>query len=837
MKKNVCKWLSAALAVCLLAAMLPLGGITVTAAVNMISNGTFENGTSSWGKSTNTVMSTEAGITGNSLKATHADNWAYVYTTARGLTANTDYIISFNAKADKGGFKVNFSDTSWNSVASEIPSLAPAITTSWQSFTMEFNSAQYTSLLLFFQSNQYGSAAQTIWLDDVKVTAKTPENSDVPSMPITAVFAEDFEDDLGSWFTNDEEGNATIEIVSDDQLPVSTETGHALKHTVTNDVYPYIANKTAFEVKPNTDYILTFSALGTNHGWPVKAIIGGNYWLGEVVYETETLTPSITKWTTYSYVFNSGNHTKLYMGLKSSWTNTTVYFDNVSVTRVFDDGHIRNGDFDTGSTMEWVANDGVDVEVDPTGFRYGYVMKTDIATSGATMFSQTAKNLQPNTDYKLRFLVNSYSTASQPAFWVQFPSDITDWSVNVGNTGLTHQSADANTPRINVYSANDALNKWHTVIITFNSGNNTEIPINFKNYRTSAGQYYFDDVIVYEAKDPSNDGYLINGDFEIGAEPVWELHAQSYIDIQSAYEGNFGAHLLLNNSASWGGVLNQTINNLKLGGAYRITFWYKSVQQGFNWKITGDAATLANGYISNKSWTKVSKTFVADSTSAVLNFSGSGIKSDNAAYEAGKDEMLVDCVLIEYLPDELVDVFDYNGKSAMEMNDKWTGEVAGKGGLAFMFTADMYNAQTNEPVEDYINGDLRGHGATYKDGTATAYPYSNDAIDPPHGYKVLKVGAIVSHSISTEADLTLDKVATLSSTIDIEGKKCWSLTDSTYQYAIRVINIPENHFDTEIYIRPYMLIETLDGNQEVIYGSMTHSNYNDTIQNRVPQPE
>ena len=360
---NMRKIIAVVSAVLMLCAIIPMGAISVSAASNLVSNGTFDSSTSGWGKSTNTVLD----ISDGTLKATHADDWAYVYTSVS-LTPNTDYVITFRAKADKGGFKINFNNASWASVASSVPSLEPAITTEWKDYELYFNSASHSKLLLFFQSNQYGSAAQTIWLDDVSVT---------------------------------------------------------------------VADTASF---------------GTS------------------------------------------------------------------------DGYIYNGNFETGSSKPWTLGANASVVADPTGSNRGYVVKADEAGSGKSIVSQAATNLETDTDYVLSFKVYGYNTATNNAFWVQFPKSVTTWSVDVGSTGMTTQAANDYTPRINLLGKTGA---WYDLSITFNTGALNAMYINFLNYRSDAGQYYFDDIKITPKDVPAAGEPIYSEDFEEGTLNGWSSSTSS----------------------------------------------------------------------------------------------------------------------------------------------------------------------------------------------------------------------------------------------------------------------------------------------------------------------
>jgi len=449
----------------------------------------FENGTSGWGKSTNTVLTTDTGVTGSALKATHADDWAYVYTWMD-VEADTDYTISFKAKADKGGFSINFKNNEgWASLNDTIGKISPSISTVWKEYSFDFNTGSFSGrLLIFFSSNQYGSAAQSIWLDDVVVSLKKTSIA-----PEGAIYFEDFEDDH-TWASA---STATAEVVDASAAPVAgvNSQNKVYMHTVPSGAYPYVSETKSIAVTPNTDYVLQFDALNTSANWPVQGIIAENYWLGGPFFTTssQNIKPRTDAWETYSVVFNSGDHSSIYVGLKSQWANTTVYFDNVAIIpldkAVKNDGYVKNGDFETGDALEWLHADSTKVVKDLNG-DHGYVMETAELVSGGHLFSQPVSNLVVGAEYVLSFKVNCYSASTgNSAFWVQFPSAFTTWTVD---TTLGKAQANNYTPRINVTTN---VNAWYDVNITFTAQAETAL-IRFLNYRGNQGYYFFDDIAI-----------------------------------------------------------------------------------------------------------------------------------------------------------------------------------------------------------------------------------------------------------------------------------------------------------------------------------------------------
>jgi len=449
----------------------------------------FENGTSGWGKSTNTVLTTDTGVTGSALKATHADDWAYVYTWMD-VEADTDYTISFKAKADKGGFSINFKNNEgWASLNDTIGKISPSISTVWKEYSFDFNTGSFSGrLLIFFSSNQYGSAAQSIWLDDVVVSLKKTSIA-----PEGAIYFEDFEDDH-TWASA---STATAEVVDASAAPVAgvNSQNKVYMHTVPSGAYPYVSETKSIAVTPNTAYVLQFDALNTSANWPVQGIIAENYWLGGAFFTTssQNIKPRTDAWETYSVVFNSGDHSSIYVGLKSQWANTTVYFDNVAIIpldkAVKNDGYVKNGDFETGDALEWLHADSTKVVKDLNG-DHGYVMETAELVSGGHLFSQPVSNLVVGAEYVLSFKVNCYSASTgNSAFWVQFPSAFTTWTVD---TTLGKAQANNYTPRINVTTN---VNAWYDVNITFTAQAETAL-IRFLNYRGNQGYYFFDDIAI-----------------------------------------------------------------------------------------------------------------------------------------------------------------------------------------------------------------------------------------------------------------------------------------------------------------------------------------------------
>ena len=427
----------------------------------------------------------------------------------------------------------------------------------------------------------------------------------------TVVYSQDFEGGLGTWVGS---SSSPVELVAAADLPVANPNGgnYAMKQVLNG--YHYMSDHTTFAVESNTDYMVSVDVLHTTNNWPVEVNIGKDYWLGSCAFKSGTVKVSNTQWTTLSFIFNSGDSTVLYAGVKSSYENCTIYVDNYSIVKVeaadfgTTDGYIYNGNFETASSPAWSTSANASIVADPTGAGQGNVMQTNENTSSVTMFSQIANNLKANTYYKLSFKVYGYTTAvSNAAFWVQFPKTITDWSVDLGDSGMTSQSANDYTPRINVSSK---LNAWYDLSITFNTGDLTSALINFMNYRANGGQYYFDDIKLTEMKTPTDDGYIVNGDFETGDLTGWTKTSATVVADGDGYI------LQGTNTAKYGNFVHQIVD-VEANTNYAISFKAKGAAEGGQARLyagtgTGNAGAVNSTYyfsVKTDAWTNCTVSF------------------------------------------------------------------------------------------------------------------------------------------------------------------------------------------------------------------------------------
>ena len=448
------------------------------------------------------------------------------------------------------------------------------------------------------------------------------------------VYSADFENGLGTWNTGDAT-NAPVEVATP---PVANPNGgnYALKQTITNDKYPYMVDKTAITLEANTDYVMTFDHLATNSKWPVQALIGTNTWFGTVVAKSDAFNDtSSTEWKTYSFEFNSGSNTKVYVGLKCTWTNTTIYFDNVKIEKKAqavepDDG----GETNTEAVLYKDWNDG------EVGFNAGSVVAE--GPDGSKCFkwsaggnwsstSITVSPIEKGADYVIKFKAKASKAGGM---FLTF-QDTAWYDNNYFNTSF------------------NVTTEWTDVEVTIDAGRyckNGSIYFKFQD-QGGAMDLYVDDLSIAKVASEGGEGgddysdtnLIVNGDFEKGSTTGWSVHNGTTVTKEAKRSGTYGLH---GKGNGWAGIANQTIT-VTNGQAYKFSFWYyinNTDGTGFNYSLKGTSSgTSYKAYWPSNAgeWTKVEVEFIATDDSQ-LNFNLSGYNGTSVP-----DFYIDDVVLVE----------------------------------------------------------------------------------------------------------------------------------------------------------------------------------------------
>jgi len=436
-----------------------------------------------------------------------------------------------------------------------------------------------------------------------------------------------------------------------------------------------------------------------------------------------------------------------------------------------DDGFIKNGDFETGETKPWSVYSSTAVsKAAAQNGKYGLEMIGDGGWGGLAY--QDFATVVGHT-YAVTF---SYkAVANGVNVQIQSPVGTTvvgKWVTNTAWTTMTLEfEAVDTTARINICGGGNGI----------------------------ATTVYLDDVSVVEVKDPNFDGYIWNGDFEAGSLTKWESFQQTTLSAEAAKNGNYGAKLIGN--GGWGGCLTQKNIAVEIGKTYKLSFWYKTPKNGLNMTLKdqdNQNTKLAGNYLSGKQdWTLYEATFESGYvTKLILNFSGSGKNTT--------DELWIDDIKLENLSgDEMdrCDILKNSGTSIRDVDDN-------NRGLAFRFSANVTGAE-------FVKGNQYVSGS----GSMKLFKY-DEAIGT-----LIEAGAIVTNQESVgTGDMTLADVNG-GNVIKVPAKYMTDYEDNGDMfYAVRIVNIPNEHVATDIYTRPYYTYE-FDGEQVTVYGTVVNDSY------------
>lgn len=576
---------------------------------------------------------------------------------------------------------------------------------------------------------------------------------------------------------NFETGNASGWSLGQGEI-VAYEDGYALKATATSK-YAAVATQT-IPVEADADYTLTLSSMvmGASSAQArvhVYAGTGGSTDLVPIYYWNVS-----DAWSEHTLSFHTGANTTIRIVIQQDGKGGAVYYDNFVLSKAGDlpgdeeTNHIDNGGFEDGTVSGWSSQSSSARPSVQTAYAHtgDYSMLVPHRNYTFTAYRDVA--VEPNTTYVVSFCYINTD-----------PSNGKTISFGVYTTDATQTNG--NTPLAPVVRLDNPFTEFTSVAYTFNSGADTTVRLAFGGTSSSStlSFLYVDDIEMAE---------------QLTAFPTESIKGTYYT-----------------NSKAYGTIAEQTVS-VEEGKVYRISFSARAMTNGFRLVINDNAngpfwAEDARGWIDTTQIVRAE----SDLLSLKLRNLGNGTLTTH---------MYITDFVVEEIPDTPQNLFRFNGKSAMEMNPALAGETAGHGGLAFLFTVDMSGAQVATGNSSFD----QSAGLLYQTGSATARPFTNSYLSTPYDYKVIEVGTVVSLVHSSDDSLTLENVTTDSKTIRIKGEKRWEVGEDFYKFAIRVRNIPENHFGTTVYVRPYAIVETANGTRQVtLYGDVQYGSYLDTI--------
>ncbi len=293
---------------------------------------------------------------------------------------------------------------------------------------------------------------------------------------------------------------------------------------------------------------------------------------------------------------------------------------------------------------------------------------------------------------------------------------------------------------------------------------------------------------------PVTDNLFVNGDFETGTNSGWTAYSGSKVKVDAAKNGAFGMHAT--GTGGWGTLIAQTVT-VEAGKNYVLSFWYKANAVGANVQVkqndnSGAAIEGTGGWYSRNEWTYVEYKFVAPTDKVFFNICGGGNGNAESLY--------------------------FDDITLVEMGIKTPDLISG--------------GETSRAEESGIGRGLAFRFNITADGIATPYRNVADLSAATvtiggEDYRLLEFGAVMSNDTAIGEDANAFTLEHLSDrTIKITAKYLLNVEADNATYAVRIVNIPEEHADTTVYARPYCIYENADGEQIVVYDDIFSATYN-----------
>ena len=314
-----------------------------------------------------------------------------------------------------------------------------------------------------------------------------------------------------------------------------------------------------FTVKPDTDYRVTF--------W-VKRVAGTS---SHNIYiydpnDSSTIRPGINgtrqwfnytgdDWVQHVFEFNSETLTSVAIYFKNSKAEDVFLYDDIVVAEMPKpsfDGYLYNGDFETGDASKWSMPSGASI-IEGGHNGSGYAARLAASAPGKQWehFKQLI-TVEPNTDYRLSGWVKRVAGTGSHYLYTQGPNNEKMTGINGTKNWFTYMDDDW------VY------HKWE-----FNSGEFTQVAV-YMMISDSESVFLYDDISVKEIGNASFDGYISNGDFELGDPGLWTVKTTMNV-VNGGYNGSEFA--LRVEGSQWSSA-TQTVE-VEEHTDYRLSAWIK----------------------------------------------------------------------------------------------------------------------------------------------------------------------------------------------------------------------------------------------------------------------
>ena len=430
---NMRKIVAMLAAVLMLCAAIPMGALSVAADGEVVIDYNFDDG----------VAHFERGYVENGYMVFDGttDSWQNAYLYANAMKANTDYVATFTAKADKDaslGLKIN------NNWAGDTAEKYVSVTTEWQDFEIMFNTSELADLtstaIVMFYSPYDAANAPIYCIDNLKI-----EEYVAPVVPGTVINGDFETGNTDGWNIHQ---NVTV-------TEAAAHDGSYGAHLQDNGTWGGIMDQTV-PVEAGKSYEISFwirvNQTGINlqikDGDASGASLASGTWYDYNSHSTWTQKTYIVTPSTDAIFFNfcgAGN------GTPDPAKVTNTYIDSFTVKELKEpsnDGYITNGDFEVGDLqgwdpLWWASN----ISLVEDGYNSAYAMK--FVSGGDYQLVRQLVNVEPNTDYVIQC-----------------------YAKNVDNMTLLVKSAPADQ---NMKQTGMNGSDWTLNTLEFNSGDNTQV--------------------------------------------------------------------------------------------------------------------------------------------------------------------------------------------------------------------------------------------------------------------------------------------------------------------------------------------------------------------------
>ncbi|MBR0447169.1 MAG: carbohydrate binding domain-containing protein, partial [Clostridia bacterium] len=599
---NMRKIIAVLSAVLMLCAIIPMGAVSVSAAEEVAYLADFEDGKiSGWYTSGSGEMSV---VSTSELPAPNPNGGNYVmkkvqpvgeyswqeYQKGFNVEANTDYVVSVDVLTTSNNWPIQAFVSTGTWITGQLGSVTvKCASNQWHTLTFNFNSGNNTKLFCSVKSQWENT---TLYIDNFKIAKLDPYRELVKNGG--------FEDGTTTGWSVHE--TVTVEAAA-------AHDGNYGLHMKDRGTWGGIMNQT-FAVEAGKSYDISFWIKVNKFGVNLQ-IQDDN---GSLATGTWYDYNSHSEWTlkTYTVIPTTNNLTLNFCGGGDSGTanpekETDTYIDSLSIKRVKDpsfDGYLYNGDFETGK-LNFPTGQGSN-----PGVWYN-------------LWTGTTHELVDgnNSDYALKGTANGAYSITYQSIAVEPNTDyiVSAWAKNSSNSALWIKNDGGNGDIINKNFAGTG-DTWTQTMLEFNSGANSKVWIGLMGIAAGA-TYTVDDIVVLKKVAPSNDGYIVNGNFESGAKGNFSMDQQTAVTMNAAKDGNFGAEL---KGSGWGGLLGYTFD-VEPGATYVLSYDAIALTNGFNSAVLADTwkgEKLANKTFSSTSWTTINLEFVATTNKCYLNLNG-----------------------------------------------------------------------------------------------------------------------------------------------------------------------------------------------------------------------